>query len=379
MIKTPKITKSKKYKTAEEALAAIKDIYDGQINFLREQFDEFGKGKLKHGDKVSAFYPYVRISTKYARRTDSRLAYGFAPKPGAYSTTMTRPDIFEAYYLEQLKLIVENHDVPLEVGVSDVPVPLHFALGEAFHLENELSEEQLQWLPQIFDVPNLDIMDDEIASGTYIPKPDKDEPLALFTAQRVDLSLQRLKHYCGTSPEHFQNYVIFTNYQFYIDEFIKICNDMMAPSDDLALKKQRQRYECFVQPGDQIQWSENLSVNNKSHSDGKPLKRLPQMPAYHLKAPNGDGITMINIGVGPSNAKTITDHVAVLRPHAWLMLGHCAGLRNSQRLGDYVLAHGYLREDHILDVEVPLSIPIPALAEVQVALEQAVAQITGSQ
>ncbi|MGO7616600.1 AMP nucleosidase, partial [Rhizobium ruizarguesonis] len=67
------------------------------------------------------------------------------------------------------------------------------------------------------------------------------------------------------------------------------------------------------------------------------LTRLTQMPAYHMKKKGHAGITMINIGVGPSNAKTITDHVAVLRPHAWLMLGHCAGLRNSQRLGDYVL------------------------------------------
>ncbi len=46
-------------------------------------------------------------------------------------------------------------------------------------------------------------------------------------------------------------------------------------------------------------------------------------------APTARGITMVNIGVGPSNAKTITDHIAVLRPHAWLMLGHCAGLRNT--------------------------------------------------
>ena len=85
---------------------------------------------------------------------------------------------------------------------------------------------------------------------------------------------------------------------------------------------------------------------------------------------------MINIGVGPSNAKTITDHIAVLRPHAWIMLGHCAGLRNTQRLGDYVLAHGYVREDHVLDDDLPLWVPIPALAEVQVALERAVAQVT---
>jgi AMP nucleosidase len=100
------------------------------------------------------------------------------------------------------------------------------------------------------------------------------------------------------------------------------------------------------------------------------------MPAYHLRRGDHSGITMVNIGVGPANAKTITDHIAVLRPHAWLMLGHCAGLRNSQQLGDYVLAHGYVREDHVLDEELPLWVPIPALAEVQLALEQAVAEVT---
>ena len=105
--------------------------------------------------------------------------------------------------------------------------------------------------------------------------------------------------------------------------------------------------------------------------------RLPQMPAYHLVRKDHSGITMINIGVGPANAKTITDHIAVLRPHAWIMLGHCAGLRNTQQLGDYVLAHGYVREDHVLDEELPLWVPIPALSEIQLALEKAVADVTG--
>jgi AMP nucleosidase len=88
------------------------------------------------------------------------------------------------------------------------------------------------------------------------------------------------------------------------------------------------------------------------------------------------GGTMLNIGGGPANAKTITDHIAVLRPHAWIMLGHCAGLRNSQELGDYVLAHGYVREDHVLDEDLPLWVPIPPLAEIQLALEGAVADVT---
>ena len=87
------------------------------------------------------------------------------------------------------------------------------------------------------------------------------------------------------------------------------------------------------------------------------------------------GITFINIGVGPTNAKTITDHLAVLRPHCWLMLGHCAGLRSTQSLGDYVLAHGYVREDNVLNQDLPTWIPVPPIAEVQVALQQATQNI----
>ena len=101
------------------------------------------------------------------------------------------------------------------------------------------------------------------------------------------------------------------------------------------------------------------------------------MPAYHLVRPDGDGITLIDIGVGPSNAKTITDHVAVLRPHCWLMVGHCAGLRRTQRLGDYVLAHGYVRADHVLDDDLPPWVPVPPIAEVQVALGEATSRVTG--
>jgi AMP nucleosidase len=110
--------------------------------------------------------------------------------------------------------------------------------------------------------------------------------------------------------------------------------------------------------------------------DASPWQKY-QMPAYHLARPDGGGVTLVNIGVGPSNAKNMTDHLAVLRPHCWLMIGHCGGLRQSQRIGDYVLAHAYLRQDRILDSIVPPDIPIPALAEVQVALQEAAADVTG--
>jgi len=346
MSKSPKITKPKQFEDPNAAFAALEKLYNEHVSYLRAAFSDYVAGN-KPKARVSAFYPYIKITTKYARRADTRGSFGFAPKPGVYSTTVTRPDIFKDYYIEQMRLIIHNHDIPIEIGVSDCAIPIHFALGSDFHLEGQLSPEQMDDLPDIFDVPDLDIMDDEIANGTYTKAPGEDDPLALFTAPRVDLSLQRLKHYCGTSEDHFQNFVIFTNYQFYIDEFV-LLGEKQAHKDG---------YGAFIQPD--------------------PRKRLPQMPAYHLTREDGSGITMVNIGVGPSNAKTITDHISVLRPHAWLMLGHCAGLRNSQKLGDYVLAHGYLREDHILDDDLPLSIPVPALAEIQQALEDAVEEVCG--
>ncbi len=376
MIKGPKSFKPRKFKDSQAAFEAICEIYDAHLAYLRTSFAGFVAGEVP-GQKVRACYPYVKVTTKAARRMDSRLSYGFVSGPGTYETTVTRPDIFDHYYREQIRLLILNHDVPVEVGVSDTPIPLHFALGEEYHLEGDLTQEQIKLLPESFDQPNLEIMDDQIANGTFRVREGEAEPLALFTAPRVDLSLLRLKHYTGTTANHFQNYVLYTNYQFYIDEFIKICHGIMAPNDKPKVSKDEVEYTAFVEPGNKITANRNISDPYERDSEGALMTRMPQMPAYHLKRPDGSGITMVNIGIGPSNAKTITDHVAVLRPHAWLMLGHCAGLRTSQQLGDYVLAHGYLREDNVLYKDIKPSIPVPALAEIQQALEKAVAQVTG--
>ncbi len=208
-------------------------------------------------------------------------------------------------------------------------------------------------------------MDDTIANGTLQLPPGATIPLSLFRAARVDYSLHRLYHYTGTDPQHFQNFVIFTNYQFYVDAFSQLCRERMASGAP--------GHDAFVEPGNVVTRSQRLGGG----TTGAAAARVPQMPAFHLVQQGVQGITMINIGTGPSNARNITDHVAVLRPHAWLMLGHCAGLRTTQKLGDYVLAHGYMREDHVLDEELPPWVPIPALAEMQVAIEQAVSEVSG--
>ncbi len=355
------------------ALAQARRIYDASLAHLRKAMQRYVAGDVLPGH-VRACYPFVRVQTDTVARASTgdsaRLSYGFVAGPGRFETTLTRPDLYGDYYLEQFALLLNNHNVELEVGVSAQPIPVHFSFAENDHIEVALSAERRQLMRDVFDLPDLAAMDDGIANGTFEPRAGEPQPLALFTAPRVDYSLHRLRHYTGTAPEFFQNFLLFTNYQFYIDEFVRLGRqEMLDPRSD---------YIAFVEPGNMVTRRVGQGQQPGDQFGAEPL-RLPQMPGYHLLRADRSGITMVSIGVGPANAKNITDHIAVLRPHAWIMLGHCAGLRNTQNLGDYVLAHGYVREDHVLDEELPLWVPIPALAEIQVALEQAVADVTQMQ
>jgi AMP nucleosidase len=348
------------YTDPAKAVADLKRRYAAATSFLRDRFAEVMAGRPPEG-RYRAFYPSVSITTTSFAKVDSRLSFGHVTEPGLYETTITRPDLFSGYLTQQIGLLVQNHGMPVRVGTSDTPIPLHFAMGEDAHVEGSIEGALHRPLRDLFDVPDLNTTDDHIVNGRARVGPNGARPLAPFTAQRIDYSLARLAHYTATWATHFQNHVLFTNYQFYMDEFVDFALR--------ALEAPGSGYEAFVEPG-------NL-VTRRGGSRGPQLVRQPQMPAFHLIRPNHSGISLVNIGVGPSNAKTITDHIAVLRPHVWLMVGHCAGLRNSQSLGDYVLAHAYMREDHVLDDDLPVWVPIPPLAEVQVALENAVAEVTG--
>jgi len=343
----------------DAAVAKLESLYRDATQFLIAAFNDLAMGGAPKG-RYRAFYPEIRfISTRFDK-VDSRLSFGHVAEPGEYATTVTRPDLFRHYLRQQIALLMENHNMPVWIGASQTPIPLHFAMAGRGDVTLPAGGEMALSLRDVFDVPDLGTTNDDIVNGDRVRNADGSLPLALFTAQRVDYSLARLAHYTATTPEHFQNHILFTNYQFYVDEFEAFARDMLRDPDS--------GYTAFVAPGD--------AVITDPDGEIPPLPRLPQMPTYHLKRAMGAGITLVNIGIGPSNAKTATDHIAVLRPHAWLMVGHCAGLRNSQALGDFVLAHAYLREDNVLDADLPVWVPIPALAEIQIALQDAVAQVT---
>ena len=371
---------TRQFTEPEAALAYVIEIYAAHTALLRDAFKRFAVGEAP-GKRTRACYPFVRITTEKATHVDARQSFGFVAGPGVYQTTLTRPELFSQYLTHQFQLLRDNHGVPLEIGVSDEPIPVHFAFSEGIHVEGNLDPDHLRHLPDLFDLPDLAAMDDRIVNGTYESgcEPNAPHPLALFGASRIDYSLHRLRHYTATGPDQFQRYVLFTNYAFYVDEFIRLGRSLMEGTEDPGERAYRQQYVSFVEPGNVITWNANLETpppGQHTASAGIAPARQPQMPAYHLQRADGSGITLVNIGVGPSNAKTITDHIAVLRPNGWIMLGHCAGLSATQRMGDYVLAHAYVRDDHVLDDDLPLWVPIPALAEVQLALQEAVAGIT---
>ncbi len=357
---TPDLPRAESFTDAAKAVARLEALYGGATAFLREKFAE-ALTAGRPAARFRAYYPEIRVMTTSYAQVDTRLSFGHVAVPGTYSATVTRPDLFRAYLTQQIGLLIQNHNVPVQIAPSATPIPIHFAANGDASLS--VPQEGVLDFPlrDVFDVPDLATTHDDIVNGFNYTNPDGSGPLAPFTAQRVDYSLARLSHYTATAPEHFQNHVLFTNYQFYVEEFEAYARK--------ALGDPSSGYIALVGPG-------NVEITTANGHLPHPAK-MPQMPSYHLKREGGAGITLVNIGIGPSNAKTATDHIAVLRPHAWLMVGHCAGLRNSQSLGDFVLAHAYVREDHVLDDDLPVWVPIPALAEIQIALEGAVAEVTG--
>ena len=204
---------TKQFNQAQPALDYVTQLYDAQIAYLRDSLQRIVAGE-QLPEHIRARYPFVRVHTDTVRMADSRLSYGFVAGPGTYETSLTRPDLFADYYREQFALLLSNHGVDIEVGLGADPIPVHFSLDEHQHLEGSMPPDRRLLLRDQFDLPDLGAMDDGIANGTDIRLPGQPRPLSLFSGPRIDMSLMRLKHYTGTSPHHFQNFVIFTNYQF---------------------------------------------------------------------------------------------------------------------------------------------------------------------
>ncbi|MBM3515330.1 MAG: AMP nucleosidase [Alphaproteobacteria bacterium] len=346
----------------------LEQLYDRSVANLRRALAAYIRNGTRpdpDSRKAGAFaYPELRVSYP-PQATGGRVKRAFARlnRPGTYATTITRPKIFRDYLVEQLDLLRRDYDVTISVGPSSHEIPYAYVLDG----QDEVSLDSVQSaeLTRSFPSTQLAHIGDEIADGMWLSPDGAAFPLSLFDGPRTDFSLARLKHYTGTPAEDVQRFVLFTNYTRYVDEFVRLAWE--------ELRRPATPYTSMTAPGG-VKVTAATTDPQVAVAAGNWRKH--QMPAYHLIGPGRGGVTLVNIGVGPSNAKTICDHLAVLRPDAWIMIGHCGGLRPSQTIGDYVLAHAYLRDDHVLDDVLPPEIPIPPLAEVQMAMQRAAEIVT---
>ncbi|MBG1232161.1 AMP nucleosidase [Aestuariivirga litoralis] len=353
----------------QAAVAELIKQYDAATTALHAALERYFTDKIvpTAAERQAFCYPELRVTyDRVELQPRISRAYAKFQHPGVYSTTITQPEFFRDYLEEQLGYLVRDYGATVEVlpSTQEIPYPYVLQSGDDLGAGGVSAAE----LALHFPIPELSLVGDEIADGHFEFQTGPHHPLALFDAVRVDYSLKRLQHYSGTRFDKFQPWILLTNYHRYVDQF---------QSWAIAQLKADGPYDALHIPGGGVVTRGMSDAEAQEVLDASPWHKF-QMPAYHLSRSDGaGGITLANIGVGPSNAKNLTDHLAVLRPNCWLMIGHCGGLRLSQRIGDYVLAHAYLRQDHILDRLVPPEIPIPALAEVQVAMQQAAAQVTG--
>ena len=135
---TPQRIATESFTDADAAVDRLIGIYERNTGFLRDRFEAYVNGEAR-STRVRATYPFVRILISTHARLDSRLSYGFVAGPGVHETTVTRPDLFRTYLTEQIRLLIENHGVPVEIGESSEPIPIHFAYRRDINVEAGLS------------------------------------------------------------------------------------------------------------------------------------------------------------------------------------------------------------------------------------------------
>lgn len=130
---------------------------------------------------------------------------------------------------------------------------------------------------------------------------------------KEDIVNNWLPRYTGKPLDSFGEYILLTNYLYYVELFAK--------------------------------WN-NVEVEGRD-------KNMP--------AATADGITIINFGMGSPNAATIMDLLSAVKPKAVLFLGKCGGLKKKNTLGDLILPIAAIRSDGTSDDYLPSEVPaLPA-------------------
>ena len=119
-----------------------------------------------------------------------------------------------------------------------------------------------------------------------------------------------LPRYTGMPLEEFGEYILLTNFGNYVRTFAE-------------------QFNCRV------------------YGDDRPMQA----------ASNGQGLTIINFGIGSSNAATVMDLLSAINPRGVLFLGKCGGLKESSEIGHFILPIAAIRGEGTSNDYFPEAVP----------------------
>ena len=128
--------------------------------------------------------------------------------------------------------------------------------------------------------------------------------------ERLDLARNWLPRYTGMPLDEFGDYILLTNFRHYLTQFVD-------------------EFGCEV------------------YGEDKPMQA----------ATNGNGLTIINFGIGSANAATIMDLLSARQPKGVLFLGKCGGLKKSTEIGHFILPIAAIRGEGTSDDYFPPEVP----------------------
>lgn len=132
---------------------------------------------------------------------------------------------------------------------------------------------------------------------------------ALHPTKR-DLARDWLPRYTGMALEEFGDYILLTNFSYYINQFVL-------------------QFDC------------------KLHGADRPMQA----------ATNSDGLSIINFGMGSPNAATIMDLLTARQPKGVLFLGKCGGLKDATEIGHFILPIAAIRGEGTSSDYFPPEVP----------------------
>ncbi|MEX1249193.1 MAG: AMP nucleosidase, partial [Acidimicrobiia bacterium] len=127
---------------------------------------------------------------------------------------------------------------------------------------------------------------------------------------KEEIAADWLPRYTGMPVSEFGDYILLTNFKSYVDGFAR-------------------RFDCEVT------------------GQGRPMQA----------ASNGEGLTIVNFGIGTANAATIMDLLVARQPEGVLFLGKCGGLKQSTEIGHFILPIAAIRGEGTSDDYYPPEVP----------------------